>query len=105
MASPSSTPIISSCSTPPYADLEREVKCVIADMDIDEMWWRAIAFNTGRVRRHNSVSTSLNQHSDSIISHYQDEMGERHVLNSKEILHDISYTNQMVTEMSNQMHA
>lgn len=86
-------------------NLEREVKCAIADMDIDEMWWRTIAFNTGRVRRHNSVSASLNQHSDSIISHYQDEMGEHHVLNSKEILHDISYTNQMVTEMSNQMHA
>lgn len=84
-------------------NMERDVKCAIADMDIDEMWCRAIAFNTGRLS-HKTLKTDLNRNCDSIVSHYRDEHGEHHVLNSKAIAHDVSYTNQIVVEMSNQMH-
>lgn len=83
--------------------VEYDVKSAMADMDIDEMWERAILFNT-RGLGHRTMNTYLNSNSDSLVSTMTDEKGSHHILDSKAIRHDISYTNQMVADVSRQMH-
>ncbi len=98
------------------SDVEREVMTAIADADIDDMWERADRAN----RAANAARQAYIENGDSIIegqrsvSGVKDEDGNfvttstnqegKTVVNKTKLRRDRSYTNQMVNDMSQQMH-
>lgn len=98
------------------ANLEREVMTAMADADIDDMWERADRAN----RTAASARQAYIENSDSVIeslgsvSGVKDDAGNfvttatnkegKTTVNKKPLRRDRSYTNQMVNDMSQQMH-
>lgn len=98
------------------SDVEREVMTAIADADIDDMWERADRANRAAV----AAALSYKENGDSIIrgqrsvSGIKDEDGNfittstnhkgETKVNKTPLRRDRSYSNQMVNDMSQQMH-
>lgn len=98
------------------ANLEREVMTAMADADIDDMWERADRANRAAA----SARQAYIENSDSVIeslgsvSGVKDDAGNfvttatnkegKTTVNKKPLRRDRSYTNQMVNDMSQQMH-
>lgn len=97
-------------------NVERDVMTALADADIDDMWERAERANRAAkaareayaengdsiIRQQRSVSGEMNEEGDFITTSTNQE-GETKV-NKTPLRRDRSYTNQMVNDMSQQMH-
>lgn len=97
-------------------NVERDVMTALADADIDDMWERAERANRAAkaardtyaengdsiIRQQRSVSGEMNEEGDFITTSTNQE-GETKV-NTTPLRRDRSYTNQMVNDMSQQMH-
>lgn len=97
-------------------NVERDVMTALADADIDDMWERAERANRAAkaardayaengdsiIRQQRSVSGKMNEEGDFITTSTNQE-GETKV-NKTPLRRDRSYTNQMVNDMSQQMH-
>ena len=97
-------------------NVERDVMTALADADIDDMWERAERANRAAkaardayaengdsiIRQQRSVSGEMNEEGDFITASTNQE-GETKV-NKTPLRRDRSYTNQMVNDMSQQMH-
>ena len=97
-------------------NVERDVMTALADADIDDMWERAERANRAAkaardaytengdsiIRQPRSVSGEMNEEGDFITTSTNQE-GETKV-NKTPLRRDRSYTNQMVNDMSQQMH-
>lgn len=97
-------------------NVERDVMTALADADIDDMWERAERANKAAkaardayaengdsiIRQQRSVSGEMNEEGDFITTSTNQE-GETKV-NTTPLRRDRSYTNQMVNDMSQQMH-
>lgn len=100
------------------SDVERQVMTAMADADIDDMWERADRANRGRVAAAQAAKESgdtLPEQHERGVSGVKDEDGNfvttstdqegNVVVTKKPLRRDRSYTNQMVNDMSQQMHA
>ena len=98
-------------------DVEREVMTAMADADIDDMWERADRANHAAsakrqayiengdsvVERHGTVS-GIKDEDGNFVTTATDKEGKT-IIKKKPLRRDRSYSNQMVNDMSQQMHA
>lgn len=98
------------------SDVEREVMTAIADADIDDMWERADRANRATI----AAEQACIENGDTIVKGYRQVSGIKDAdgnfvttsqngdgetrVNKKPLRRDRSYTNQMVNDMSQQMH-
>ncbi len=85
-------------------DLRRDVVASMQDMDIDEMWHRAIDFRRSGLGGYSTVTGSLRPGNDTIIMRESDEEGNERVAHRKKLVRSDKFGNQLAIEMSDQMH-
>ncbi len=85
-------------------DVRREVLSAMADMDVDELWQRAIVYSEDRNVPHGSMSSSLQTGTATIVTKESDKQGNEREINRRQLVQAEPFTNQMMTEMSVQMH-
>ncbi len=85
-------------------DVRREVLSAMADMDIDELWQRAIVYGEKKDVPHGTMNSSLKPGTATIVTKETDRQGNEREINRRQLVQAEPFTNQMMTEMSNQMH-
>lgn len=85
-------------------DVRREVLSAMVDMDVDELWQRAIVYSGIRDVPHGTVNSSLKAGTATIVTKETDRQGNEREINRRQLVQAEPFTNQMMTEMSNQMH-
>ena len=84
-------------------DVNREVLSAMVDTDIDDLWERA----TECSRLHDgerTISGRLNLGSDTVVMSVTEEEGKERIVNHLRFMKTESFGNQMMAEMSEQMH-
>jgi len=85
-------------------DVKRDVAAAMADMDIDELWQRAIVYSENSNFPHGTMNSSLQTGSATIVTKESDNQGNEREVNRRQLVQAEPFTNQMMTEMSDQMH-
>lgn len=85
-------------------DLRRDVVAAMADMDIDELWQRVMAYKQNSGNQIQSIKGSLESGNDTIVMEELDSEGNKREINRRQLIQAEPFTNQMMTEMSDQMH-
>lgn len=85
-------------------DLRRDVVASVQDMDIDELWHRAIDFRESGFGGYSSIYGSLRPGNDTIIMRETDKEGNERVAHRKKLVRSEKFGNQLAIEMSEQMH-
>jgi len=85
-------------------DVKREVIAAMAYMNIDELWQRAIVYSGNNNVPHGTIHSSLQAGSATIVTKESDNQGKEREINRRQLVQAEPFTNQMMTEMSDQMH-
>lgn len=85
-------------------DVERDVIAAMVDMDIDELWQRVIVFQEYNGVQYHTIQGSLQAGSDTIVMKESDKEGNTREVNRRQLVQAQPFANQMMTEMSDQMH-
>jgi len=85
-------------------DVKREVMAAMAYMDIDELWQRAIVYSGNNNVPHGTINSSLQAGSATIVTKESDNQGKEREVNRRQLVQAEPFTNQMMIEMSDQMH-
>jgi len=85
-------------------DVKREVKAAMAYMNVDELWQRAIVYSKNDNVPHGTMNSSLQAGSATIVTKESDNQGKEREVNRRRLVQAEPFTNQMMTEMSDQMH-
>jgi len=85
-------------------DIRRELISAMVDMDVDELWQRAIVYKENSNVSHGSISGSLQPGNDTIVMKKADGQGNEKEINRRRLIQAEPFANQMMTEMSDQMH-
>ncbi len=85
-------------------DVRREVLSAMADMNVDELWQRAIVYGEKKDVPHGTINSSLKPGTATIVTKETDRRGNEREINRRELVQAEPFTNQMMAEMSDQMH-
>lgn len=84
-------------------NVKREVFAAMVDTDIDDLWERATELSRLYNGEH-TISGHLNLGSDTVVMSVTEEEGKERIVNQLRFVKTESFGNQMMTEMSEQMH-
>jgi len=84
--------------------VKRDVVAAIAGMDVDELWHRAIVYSGKSDVPHGTISSSMKTGSATVVTEKVDIQGNKKEVNRRQLIRAEPFTNQLMTEMSVQMH-
>lgn len=86
-------------------NVERDVAVAMVNMDIDWLWHSAIAYTRNGEELPSSVAGSLENGTDTLVVTEYDNNGSERIVSQRKLIKAEAYTNQLVSEMSKQMHS